>query len=158
MNLNLPLEWLFNRWNITHETSLSLPLDPDEPQNKDRTRGNTNLNCGFVIAQNLPRTHEILEAWQQCPDLPNRFPDCEKWKVTWPAEQAAFGEYIRYAFNKTEDIKEIPCDEANGFPGSGSECRGVFVRHHWSDKTLVPGVMNEVFYERCYGESAWGFY
>lgn len=50
------------------------------------------------------------------------------------------GEYIRYAFNETEDIRAIPCDEANGFPGNPfGECNGVFVRHHWSDKDLVKG-------------------
>lgn len=60
--------------------------------------------------------------------------------MEWPAEQAAMGEYIRYAFNRTEDIRAIPCDEANGFPGNPfGECNGVFVRHYWSDKDLVKG-------------------
>jgi hypothetical protein len=144
MNLDLPLEWLFNRWNITKSTSLTLPIDPDQPNNKDLAHGNTNLNCGFVIAQNSPRTHEILSAWESCPDDGERFPGCEKWKETWPAEQAAFGEYIRYAFDGEEDVKSISCDEANGFPGNPfGECNGVFVRHHWSNKDLVKGIVGD---------------
>jgi hypothetical protein len=144
MNLDLPLEWLFNRWNVTKTTSLTLPLDPDQPNNKDRAHGNTNLNCGFVIAQNSPRTHEILAAWESCPDDGGRFPGCDKWKTEWPSEQAAFGEYIRYAFSEEEDIRSIPCDEANGFPGNPfGECNGVFVRHHWSDKDRVKRVVGD---------------
>jgi hypothetical protein len=144
MNLDLPLEWLFNRWNITKTTSLTLPIDPDQPNNKDRAHGQTNLNCGLVIAQNSPRTHEILQAWEDCPDDEDRFPGCDKWKTDWPAEQAAFGEYIRYEFEEEDDVKSIPCDEANGFPGNPfGECNGVFVRHHWSDKDLVKGVVGD---------------
>ncbi|KAF2428633.1 hypothetical protein EJ08DRAFT_636550 [Tothia fuscella] len=144
MNLNLPFEWLLNRWNVTKSTSLTMAVDPNEPQNLDAAHGGINLNCGFVIAQNLPRTKEILDAWHHCPDLnATRYPGCARWKKTWPAEQAAFGEYIRYDFDGPEDIHSIPCDEANGFPGSGSACSGSLVRHHWSNKGLVRGMMSD---------------
>jgi hypothetical protein len=144
MDLSLPFEWLLNRWGVTPGTSLTMPRDPDEPQNLDAARGNINLNCGFVIAQNLPRTQEILKAWASCPDDEIRFPNCSRWKSAWPAEQAAFGEYIRYEFDEPEDIREIECDEANGFPGSDGGCTGVFVRHHWTDKALVKAAMADV--------------
>jgi hypothetical protein len=120
-----------------------MAVDPDEPQNKDAAHNGTNLNCGFVIAQNLPRTFEILDAWAHCPDDEERYPGCSRWRNTWPAEQAAFGEYVRYEFNRPEDVNEIPCGEANGFPSSGSECSGTLVRHHWSDKGLVRGLMSD---------------
>jgi hypothetical protein len=134
---------MLNRWNVTKSTSLTLAFDPDEPQNKDAARNGTLLNCGFVVAQNLPRTFEILDAWSHCPDTEERYPGCSRWKTTWPAEQAAFGEYIRYDFDGAHDIHTVPCDEANGFPTSGTECSGRFVRHHWTDKGLVRGMVND---------------
>jgi hypothetical protein len=143
VNLQLPFEWMLNRWNVTKSTSLTLAYDPDEPQNKDAARNGTLLNCGLVIAQNLPRTHEILDAWSQCPDNEERYPGCSRWKHTWPAEQAAFGEYIRYEFTGRDDINTIPCDEANGFPSSGTECSGKLMRHHWTAKGLVRAMMND---------------
>jgi hypothetical protein len=145
MDLGLPFEWLLNRWGVTPKTSLTMPRDPDVvPRNIDAARGNINLNCGFVIAQNLPRTQEILKAWASCPDDEARYPNCSRWKKAWPAEQAAFSEYIRYEFDEPEDIRVIDCDEANGFPDSETECTGIFVRHHWTQKGLVKAAMADV--------------
>ncbi|KAF2423575.1 hypothetical protein EJ08DRAFT_444622 [Tothia fuscella] len=150
MNLNLPFEWLLNRWRYTRHTSLMMAVDPLAPQNMDAARNNTNLNAGFVIAQNLPRTHEILQAWASCPDDEVRYPECGRWKDPWPAEQAAFSEYIRYEFDREDDIRTIECGEANGFPESETECQGMFLRHHWTLKeltkesvvdALMPGMM-----------------
>lgn len=54
------------------------------------------------------------------------------------------GEYIRYEFNREEDVRSIPCDEANGFPGNPfGECNGVFVRHFWSNKDLVKEMVGD---------------
>lgn len=141
-HLNLPFEWLLNRWRIEPEqTSLAMALDPDKEYNRD-SKGRLVTNAGFVVAQNLPRTHAMLADWGACPDLPVKYPGCDKWKKPWPAEQRAFADYIRYAFNDEHDVLEIPCAEANGYPGSDSKCDGEFVRHFWSHKSdlLKPGV------------------
>lgn len=64
---DVPLEWLFNRWNITERTSIALPWDvetqiweTDYIRGKD-SRGLTVLNAGVVIVQNLPHTLEMLQ-------------------------------------------------------------------------------------------------
>ncbi|TLD37788.1 hypothetical protein E2P81_ATG03463 [Venturia nashicola] len=145
MNLNLPFEWLLNRWNFTSTTSMALALDPIAKVNKDAKHGRTNLNAGFVVAQNNERTHQILKAWSACPDDQVTYPDCARWKKKWPAEQAALSEYIRYKFTKEEDIKPIACNDANGYPESNTECQGTFIQHHWVKKKLVrPAVIESV--------------
>lgn len=131
VNLNLPFEWLMNRWNVTSKTSLTMARDPEFDFNRD-SRGDILLNCGFVVAQNLPRTHQILKAWENCPDNEVKYPNCSEWKNPWPAEQKAFGEYIRPEFTKPTDINAIDCSEANGFPEAEQGCDGMFLQHHWS--------------------------
>lgn len=133
---HIPLEWLLNYWNITAETLVAMAIDPDEPQNYD-SRGNRLVNTGFVIAQQSKRTQEMYKAWGECP-LETRYENCSKWKFDWAHEQAAFGNYIRYDFDRPEDIKVLPCVEANGAPEAMNRggCKGVFVRHFWVDKQL----------------------
>jgi hypothetical protein len=127
----IPLEWLFNHWNITNNTAITMSIDPDEKANYD-VYGKLNNNAGFIIAQNLPRTHEMLRAWAACPDEPSEaYAKCSRWKKPWPAEQAAFSEYIRYIYADPNDVHELPCDEANGFPESDKGCAGRFLRHMW---------------------------
>ncbi|KIM94355.1 hypothetical protein OIDMADRAFT_106766 [Oidiodendron maius Zn] len=138
----IPFEWLLNRWNVTLETALTMTIDPDKPYNLD-PRGRPYNNCGFVVAHNIPRTHEMLKAWSSCPDEPQKdFEGCARWKTPWPAEQAAFGEYIRYMFSEPNDLNEIPCDEANGFPESEQGCSGRFIRHLWTAKGQTRDVVN----------------
>jgi hypothetical protein len=145
MNLGLPFEWLLNRWNFTSQTSMALAFDPIADFNKDAAHNNVNFNAGFVIAQNNPRTHEILKAWSACPDDEVKYPDCSRWKNKWPAEQAAFSEYVRYEFTREEDIKAIECGDANGYPESGTECEGRFIQHHWIRKDLArPAIAESV--------------
>ena len=122
-----------------------MTTDPNGPPNLDPW-GRAYDNCGFVVAHNVPRTHEILKAWSSCPDetLPN-FEGCARWKVPWPAEQAAFGEYVRYMFKEPHDLNEVDCDEANGFPESETECHGRFIRHLWSAKARTRNIINDGF-------------
>jgi hypothetical protein len=143
MNLNLPFEWLLNRWNITTSTSLAMVGEPIADYNNDAAHGRTNLNAGFVIAQDLPRTQEILKAWAGCPENDAKYPNCSRWRWNWPAEQAAFSEYIRYEFNGTNDIKTIDCNDANGYPASHTECQGTFLRHHWGGKERIKDAVAE---------------
>ena len=140
---HIPLEWLLNYWNITAETLVAMAIDPDEPQNYD-FRGNRLLNTGFVIAQQSKRTQEMYKAWGECP-LETRYENCSKWKFDWAHEQAAFGNYIRYDFDRPEDIKVLPCVEANGAPEAMNRggCKGVFVRHFWVDKQLPLKALTE---------------
>lgn len=71
-HLELPIEWLFNRWGITPTTSIAMPLDTRQILNGDEnasndSKGKLALNTGVVIAQSLPYTFEMLTAWKECP-------------------------------------------------------------------------------------------
>jgi hypothetical protein len=124
--MHIPVEWFLNYWSITPTTSLALALDPPEPQNND-TSGRRYANTGFVIAQNNPKTHEILKALDECPDE-GRYKGCGKFRKEGFHEQGAFGSYVRYDYD--DYIKELPCNEANG-EWDLESCKGVFVQHMW---------------------------
>lgn len=134
---HLPLEWLMNYWNMTDDTLAMMSIDPNEPQNYDE-KGNRYLNTGFVIARQSKRTQEMYKAWAECPSE-TRYPGCARWKNDWAHEQAAFGNYLRYDYDRPDDIRVLPCVEANGAPEAANRggCKGVFVRHFWVDKGLV---------------------
>jgi hypothetical protein len=145
-HLELPLEWLFNRWGVTPQTSIAMPLDTRQNLNGDEhasedSKGKQVLNAGFIIAQHLPHTFDLLQAWTDCPKE-KRYKGCAHWKENWSHEQRAFSEYIRYDFNPNgTNIVEIPCNDAMGYPGVAdhpwilSKCTGQFVRHHTIDKS-----------------------
>jgi len=147
-HLDLPFEWLFNRWGITPQTSIAMPLDTRQDLNGDLhasedSKGKLQLNTGVMIAQALPYTFEMLTAWKECTDE-KRYPGCGAWKETWSHEQKAFSEYIRYDFNPSgTNIIEIPCNDAAGYPGLSdhswilSNCTGQFIRHHTIDKAMT---------------------
>lgn len=140
--LTLPMEWQMNYWNFTKSTNVAIPLDPTEDFNRD-WNGKVNLNTGFILAQNTPRTLEIWGDWKSCLD---RFPNCENFRNSWPAEQGAYSSIIRYAYNKPDDLLVLPCSEANGYPESDSDCTGSLnYQHFWikkeqllKDKAVVP--------------------
>jgi hypothetical protein len=146
-NFELPLEWLLNYWNITKDVNVAMSFDPNEPQNFD-SKGMRLVNTGFQIAQASPATQELYKAWAECP-LEDRYEGCSRWKFDFAHEQSAFGEYLRYDFNKTNNIRGLPCREANGCPeaeGRGdSGCVGIFVRHYWQDKSLPHKYFAESF-------------
>lgn len=106
--MEVPLEWLFNRWNITSQTSIAMPWDtleerPDTHQILSQdSKGNQVLNTGFVLVQNLPFTFDMLQAWSECP-TEKRYKGCGHWKKNWSHEQRAFSEFIRYDFNPQGD-------------------------------------------------------
>ncbi|KAF2402927.1 hypothetical protein EJ06DRAFT_473241 [Trichodelitschia bisporula] len=139
-HLHLPYEWLLNRWRVTRNTSLAMALDVSlttagEPIGYTNNRfGALNPNAGFITALNLPRTFAMLRAWLACPDDGERFPGCERFLKEWPAEQGAFGEYVRYMYDRETDFKAFACDDANGFPGQGNDCQGMLVRHFTTGK------------------------
>jgi hypothetical protein len=162
-NLNLPYEWLLNRWNFTEDTSISMPLDPVWDVNTGEKIGYTNNkygvvnpNAGFVTVQNLPRTFEMLDDWVSCPDNEEEFEGCDHFRSGWPAEQGAFGEHIRYKYNEPTDFRSFSCSDGNGFPEQGSECRGIFVRHFTTGKgNLKPGTgdsLLQTMMARTHGE------
>jgi len=146
-HMEVPLEWMFNRWGIKQQTSMALPWDTEEIRSNVSisvdSKGLRVLNTGLVIAQNSPTTLELLEAWRDCTSE-ERYEGCAQWKYEWSHEQRAFSEYIRYDFNNTpETIVTIPCDDAVGWPGfrkdmlfegspnqDVSDCNGNFVRHY----------------------------
>lgn len=162
--MNLPIEWLINFWRVQPEHSITVSLDPWNPDlphiNADpfnRTVGNT----GFVVVQNNEFTHEILKAWHECPDEA-RYQGCSKWKYKKTCEQGAFSEYVRYDYEN--HIKEMPCAEANGYPGvRESHCEGRFVRHYWFEKDrikedYVNNIMNAITLpiQRIFSENSLG--
>lgn len=144
-HLDIPLEWLFNRWGVTPQTSIAMPLDVAQivKGNKhvsEDSKGKMVLNSGFIITQALPLTFDMLRAWAECPQE-TRYKGCAEWKNKWSHEQRAFSEYIRYDFNPDgNNVIEIPCDDAMGYPGLADDpsllvnCTGQFVRHHTLDK------------------------
>lgn len=139
---HIPLEWLFNYWNLTAETLVALAEDPRDPINMD-DQGRTLLNTGFIIAQQSVRALELLDAWDSCPD-DIRFPGCSRWSYRWPHEQGAFGNYLRYEFNRPGDVKVLPCAEANGSPETRLVgCGGKLVRHYWGAKAHLPAAVQE---------------
>jgi hypothetical protein len=159
-NLEVPLEWMFNRWDVTEQTSMAMPWDTEETRDKKSvsrdSKGNLVLNAGFVvvqnsvIARNASTTLDILEAWRDC-TTEKRYPGCGQWKQKWSHEQRAFSEYVRYDFNENpETIIAIPCDDAMGWPGFRDEvrdknkpdddiadCNGNFIRHYTLGKDQV---------------------
>lgn len=134
---HLPLEWLLNYWGMTDDTLAMMAIDPDEPQNYDN-KHNRYLNTGFVIARQSERTQEMFKRWAECPSE-THYKGCQRWKTDWAHEQAAFGNYVRYDYDRPEDIKVLPCVEANGAPEAANRggCKGIFVRHFWVNKELT---------------------
>jgi hypothetical protein len=65
-------------------------------------------NTGFIVAQNLPYTHEILDVWATCTNG-ERYEGCEKWKMEWAHEQSVFSEYLRWDFNPMGDNIRVSC-------------------------------------------------
>jgi len=145
-HLEVPIEWLFNRWGITPGTSIAMPLDTRQILNGDEhasedSHGKLALNTGVIIAQALPHTFDMLTAWKESP-TGTRYPECHQWADNWSHEQKAFSEYIRYDFNPNgTNIIEIACNDAMGYPGLTehnwitSKCSGQFIRHHTIDKS-----------------------
>jgi hypothetical protein len=150
-HLEVPLEWMFNRWGIHRHTSMALPWDTMEHRDGREwsldSKGLRVLNTGFVVAQNSPLTREILESWRDCTSE-TKYPGCSEWRYNWSHEQRAFSEYIRYDYNITpETIVSIDCDDAVGWPGflhdvehgnpGISDCSGNFIRHYTIGKDKV---------------------
>ena len=134
-NLDLPFEWLLNYWQLNPKNnSMALALDPVTDWNYDR-HGKINLNTGFIISQNQPTTYKIMKDWERCPDDDTPYPGCQDFRKNTPGQptdQGGFGSFVRY--NWTEDIRDLLCTEANGFPESDSGCKGSFIRHLWTGK------------------------
>ncbi|KAK5989426.1 hypothetical protein PT974_10945 [Cladobotryum mycophilum] len=163
-NLDLPFEWLMNYWDIDPATnSLALAVDPDREFNKDK-KGKLMLNTGFIVAQNNPKTYEIMNAWEGCPEANGRYPECVEFRLNdpgRPTDQGGFGTYVRYDY--PNDIKELSCQDANGYPDSGSDCEGKFIRHLWTGKDSwikifvgeqVPGPYLEMFHKEYLAEKS----
>lgn len=133
----IPLEWLLNYWQLKESHLVAMAVDPDASWNKD-SFGNLLLNTGFVVAQQSERTQEMFKDWAECPEE-TKYPGCGKWKTELFHEQRAFGQYLRYEYNRTDDILVLPCDEANGSPQAhNSGCSGRFMRHYWIEKKHAP--------------------
>ncbi|KAF2472591.1 uncharacterized protein BDR25DRAFT_220233 [Lindgomyces ingoldianus] len=143
-HMQLPVEWLLNYWKIEPKHSITMAKDPWDPEHPEVNSDRFNralTNTGFMIVQNNPTSHQILKAWHECPD-DVRYIGCSEWKRPRFHEQSAFGEFIRYDYE--ENIKELECAEANGYPGvEVSHCQGKFIRHYWFDKYKVKNEFQE---------------
>lgn len=125
------------------DIAVVMPLDPSInfrypvgwPHYNYDNRGRLWENPGFFTVLNGPIAREMIYAWNECPDQPERFPGCHKFRTSVSAELGAFANYIRYEYSN--HIHEFPCTAGNGFPEMMTECRGVFVRHFTTDKSRV---------------------
>ncbi|KAJ5397942.1 hypothetical protein N7509_006055 [Penicillium cosmopolitanum] len=139
---HVPLEWLFNYWDIVPDNLIAMALDPQDPINND-LRGRTLLNTGFIVAQQSPRAHELFTAWESCPQE-MKYPGCSNFSYSWPHEQGAFGNFLRYDFNRPDDVNSLKCAESNGCPEvAHTGCLGKLVRHYWGSKASVPSAVQE---------------
>jgi hypothetical protein len=138
-NLELPLEWMLSHWNITKKTMVALPEDVHQTPNYD-DQGQLFWNAGVIVAQSGERkddVQELFNRWEDCP-TEKEYKGCAKWLVRWAAEQAAFNNYIRYTYDQQEDLRVLPCNEANGNYGHKSfGCHGNLVSHWWHQKEFV---------------------
>ncbi|KAH6874451.1 hypothetical protein B0T10DRAFT_533000 [Thelonectria olida] len=154
-HLNLPIEWLMNLWDVTPQTLIAMAEDIENDIDFD-SHGKLILNTGFMIALASERSQDMMDLWEDCP---NRISGCDKWKKQWAHEQSAFSGYIRYVFNETNEVKNIPCNHANGneyYDNGHGACQGVFVSHNWHTKEktveiLSRSVMNTVV-RRLHGQ------
>ncbi|KAI9691994.1 MAG: hypothetical protein M1820_009612 [Bogoriella megaspora] len=129
----IPLEYLFNYWNITSEISVAMANDfgpPTFDTQEGQIRRNS-TNTGFGIFQNNPTTKEILKRWEECTSEVI-YKGCARWLEDFAHEQSAFSQYLRYDFE--DQILALPCQEANGFPALKGGCEGKYVRHLWTKK------------------------
>ena len=59
-HLEVPLEWMFNRWELQKHTSMALPWDTEQIRNNTSistdSQGRRVIKSGFVVAQNSPLT------------------------------------------------------------------------------------------------------
>jgi nucleotide-diphospho-sugar transferase len=133
----MPIEWLLTLWNIHDDILVALAEDIYKKTNLDR-QGLLLWNTGFVIAQNSPRTLELFQSWKDCPS-DKEFPGCSHWNKKFAHEQAAFGNYLRYKYNTTDELRMIPCLDGNGsqYIPEKEECGGQFVQHLWSSKDVT---------------------
>jgi hypothetical protein len=133
-NPNVSVEFILARYNVTINNSLLMSIDPNAPHNKD-SKGRIVLNTGFIIAQNNNLTKHVLKKLALCTKT---ILGCNKWKQAWSYDQRAFSEYIRDEMKVGSQLIMTPCNETNGFDGSGTECSGSFLTHVWSQKhTLI---------------------
>jgi hypothetical protein len=123
-----------------------MPFDTrmqNDPRVEDDAHHKMELNTGLIVAQALSLTFEMLTAWKDCP-TEVQYPGCSRWKEEWGHEQRAFSKYIRYDYNpNSNNVVEIPCDDAMGYPGLGDldlivdNCTGQFIRHHTVSKDMT---------------------
>lgn len=132
---HIPFEWLMNLWGVTDETLIAMPEDVNEAWSYD-SRGGLILNSGFIVVQQSARTHELLDAWATCPQE-TRYNGCAKYKDDWPKEQYTFSNWVRYDFNRSDEVIAIPCTHAMGYPGAthgGDICHGELMTHYTTAK------------------------
>ena len=142
-DLRLPLEPLFSHWNITKDIALAAALDNEGTKLRhsdwnDDTHGRTNINTGFIIAQDTPAFDELMRAWMDCPTNV-RYPNCSIWSHKRFHEQSALSSYIRYDY--PDSIREIPYLDANSK-------KGKFIKHYWFDKKSLPSIVRATIADR----------
>jgi len=156
-HMDLPFEWLMNYWQINPQNnSMALAFDPVSEKNTDKF-GQVYVNTGFIVVQNNEKTFEIMNEWEDCANDGGKHPECTEFRTNGPGhptDQGGFGTYTRYDFE--DDIKQLPCTEANGFLESHSGCAGIFIKHLWTGKKdwikitigeQLPGRYLEAFHE-----------
>lgn len=155
-----------NEWDSNKESLIYMPEDTDEYTNYMTPYNTTswilNVNTGFQIWKVNSITIDIVTKWKECIIS---LPECSKWKWNWPFDQGAFNHIIRPQLLPNQ-LKIIPCDEANGFPIEydnyiidqngdtydlgNHNCNGRFVSHFWEESKRYNHDKLEKFLKKKY--------
>jgi hypothetical protein len=146
-NLELPLEWMLNYWNI-HENITIAVSDAPPHDNSEDAEGNRMANTGFIVAQNTPLTHKLMKLWAECPEE-KHYEGCAKFREDFPHEQGAFSDFIRYDPKFGESTMRLSCDETNGRSPdpevAPAACEGKLIKHWWaSKKSMKPKLQQTI--------------
>ncbi|KAJ5105570.1 hypothetical protein NUU61_002917 [Penicillium alfredii] len=82
-----------------------------------------------------PRTEELFEAWESCPDKEDRYPGYAHWKMHMVHEQSIVTEVLRFDF--AAHLRLIDSQEGNGYPQKEDDCKGELVQYYWPDKWRI---------------------
>lgn len=137
VNISLPITALLDQWNFRSTSLILQAFDPDGPDNyvTDATGARVlNLNTGFMVLRNHPKTILLLQQWYACTET---IPECQQYTSK---NQPAWNIWFRPQLIKDEELVAIPCGDANGgvvdgrFICGDHSCIGKYISHLWTEK------------------------
>jgi hypothetical protein len=113
-DLRLPIEWIFNRWQVSKSTTLafaSLPSEEDSCMSR------------FTIAHVTSHTKKLIDTWSGCLDDSLDHAACQTWRhaMLWAQKSVS----LRLQSRQSRLIKVL-CDEVDMFRDCAQDvCIGV---------------------------------